>query len=27
LDRWRTTPAVKDFAERLREYTLPAPAA
>jgi transcriptional regulator with XRE-family HTH domain len=27
LDRWRTTPAVKDFAERLREYKLPAPAA
>lgn len=27
LDCWRTTPAVKDFAERLREYKLPAPAA
>jgi transcriptional regulator with XRE-family HTH domain len=27
LDRWRTTPAVRDFAERLRDYKLPAPAA
>jgi hypothetical protein len=27
LDTWRTTPAVKDFAERLREYKLPASAA
>jgi hypothetical protein len=27
LDTWRTTPAVKEFAERLREYQLPAPAA
>jgi hypothetical protein len=27
LDGWRTTPAVKDFAERLREYQLPASAA
>jgi len=27
LGRWRTTPAVKDFAERLRRYKLPAPAA
>ncbi len=24
LDDWRTTPAVKDFAERLRAYELPA---
>ena len=27
LDSWRTTPAVKEFAERLREYQLPASAA
>jgi transcriptional regulator with XRE-family HTH domain len=27
LDAWRTTPAVKDFAERLRDYQLPASAA
>jgi ATP/maltotriose-dependent transcriptional regulator MalT len=27
LDSWRTIPAVKDFAERLREYQLPASAA
>jgi transcriptional regulator with XRE-family HTH domain len=27
LDTWRTTPAVKEFAERLREYKLPASAA
>jgi transcriptional regulator with XRE-family HTH domain len=27
LDTWRTTPAVKEFAEQLREYQLPAPAA
>jgi transcriptional regulator with XRE-family HTH domain len=27
LDSWRTTSAVKDFAERLREYQLPASAA
>jgi hypothetical protein len=27
LDVWRTTPVVKDFAERLRDYQLPAPAA
>jgi transcriptional regulator with XRE-family HTH domain len=27
LDTWRATPAVKDFAERLREYQLPASAA
>ena len=27
LDSWRATPAVKEFAERLRGYQLPAPAA
>jgi hypothetical protein len=27
LDTWHTTPAVKDFAERLRAYQLPASAA
>ncbi len=27
LDNWRTIPAVKDFAERLRGYELPAPTA
>jgi hypothetical protein len=27
LDSWRTIPAVKDFADQLREYQLPASAA
>jgi hypothetical protein len=27
LDTWRTTPAVREFAERLREHQLPVPAA